>query len=127
MSTPTKIGFLNGDGSIQAVYLHKSYNVFQILKTYYNNLYDAIDLVFLGSLSRLGSRIDLRPGERGCIQTQTPVDCVLASHRDRGDDLEIETYSFLYEYVVINSSPYWSGIEHIYLFDNAQWKQFKIR
>ena len=41
MSTPTKIGFLNGDGSIQAVYLHKSYNVFQILKTYYNNLYDA--------------------------------------------------------------------------------------
>ena len=99
MSTPTKIGFLNGDGSIQAVYLHKSYNVFQILKTYYNNLYDAKDLVFLWSLSRLGSRIDLRPGERGCIQTQTAAVFVVAYHRDRGDDLDIETFSSFDEYV----------------------------
>ena len=98
MSTPSFIGILYEEGIIKFVYCHSdgypSY-LGRMLLTHYNTPELATALVDLGSLSMVRERLapdegethgfdaPVRHGPKGGITT--------AYHRDRGDDLEIDS------------------------------------
>jgi hypothetical protein len=80
MSTRSFIGIQHADGSIHGVYCHHDGyldGVGATLKEHYTTVRQVLDLVALGSLSSLGEDLDV---------TQ-------AVHRDRGEDLDVSTYS----------------------------------
>ena len=87
MSTPSFIGVLCKEGIIKFVYCHSdgypSY-LGKMLLEHYNTPELATALVDLGSLSMVRERLaPVRHGPKGGITT--------AYHRDRGDDLEIDS------------------------------------
>ena len=80
MSTRSFIGIENLDGSVTGVYCHYDgylEGVGATLKAHYTTVRQVLDLVSLGSLSSLSEDVDV---------TQ-------AFHRDRGEELDIATYT----------------------------------
>lgn len=98
MSTPSFIGVLCKEGIIKFVYCHSdgypSY-LGKMLLEHYNTPELATALVDLGSLSMVRER--LAPDEGETHRFDTPVrhgpkgGITTAYHRDRGDDLEIDS------------------------------------
>jgi hypothetical protein len=80
MATRSFIGIQNLDGSVDGIYCHHDgylEGVGATLTAHYTTAEQVRELVALGSLSSLGEDLDV---------TQ-------AYHRDRGDDLDIATYT----------------------------------
>lgn len=92
MSTPSFIGVLCKEGIIKFVYCHSdgypSY-LGKMLLEHYNTPELATALVDLGSLSMVRERLAPDEGEMHGFGTKGGV--TTAYHRDRGDDLEIDS------------------------------------
>ena len=103
MATRSFIGIQNSNGTITGVYCHHDGYLDGVGKTLQENYTTASavdELVSLGSLSSLGEDLDV---------TQ-------AYHRDRGDDLDIDSYDTLHN---IRFSD--GGYEYIYVFTQEGW------
>ena len=92
MSTPSFIGVLCKEGIVKFVYCHSdgypSY-LGKMLLEHYNTPELATALVDLGSLSMVRERLAPDEGEMHGFGTKGGV--TTAYHRDRGDDLEIDS------------------------------------
>ena len=108
MSTNANIGKLNGDGSINFIYLHfDGYPeaAGQILRDHYSSDTRIEELLALGSLSALGTQI----GEKHS-GTYQPIEWCLAYTRDFGHLNEgSRTIANLQEYCIREYNYLWNG------------------
>ena len=118
MATRSLIGLLTEDKEVKNIYCHwdgyPSHNG-KILVQHYNTLEKVTKLIALGSLSALEVRLEPKEGEKHTFEN--PVsDVTIAYHRDRGEELRINTSS--------SESGYWAkggDIDFIYLFKDGEW------
>ncbi len=99
MATRSRIGIQNQDGTVTSIYSHwdgyPSYNG-KILKEHYADRSKVESLVALGSISILAESIERPEGH----SFENRVDgYTVAYHRDRGEDLSIQTHSSVEEYL----------------------------
>jgi len=117
MSTNSNIAKKNSDGTITSIYCHwDGYpsNNGRILLDHYNNESKIDELLSLGSISSLAKNV--KPiGKTHSFDNKEP-NCVVAYHRDRGEDLEITVLANLKEFKSTKHSR-----EYNYLWDNGVW------
>lgn len=116
MSTHSRIGIKNSDGSVTAVYCHcdgyPEYNG-RILCEHYGTEEKAKALIALGSLSSIRPRLATDDGEFHTF-SDAKGDITIAYHRDRGEDFKQEYYP--------NTHEFHSGSrDYRYLFSNGIW------
>lgn len=110
-STRASIGILDGK-NVRSVYLHDHGRADEILVEHYNTVPRIKQLLALGDLSAIGSKI----GKRHSFEyNEQPKDTVTAYHRDRGDELNPPTVTPVSEYGI---DPM---IDYHYLFRDGQW------
>ena len=110
-STRANIGILEGK-NVRWVYLHDHGRADEILVEHYNTVPRINQLLALGNLSAIGSKI----GKRHSFEYEDrPRDTVTAYHRDRGDELDPPTVTPVREY---GTDPM---IDYHYLFRDGQW------
>ena len=118
MSTRSAIGILNDDGTVTSVYCHwdgyPSHNG-AVLKMYYNTEDKVRELISLGSISYLDK---LLWSEGHSFEKPNP-DTTIAYHRDRGEELCIDTYANEAEYVEKTADDY--SAAYMYLFKDGKW------
>lgn len=99
MSTNSKIGIQNTDGTVSAIYCHwdgyPQHNGV-MLTEHYKNREKVQQLINLGSISSLGKYV-FPEGEHDFNKPEDGT--TVAYHRDRGEDLIIEQYSSVEEYL----------------------------
>ena len=91
MSTHSRIGYVESDGTVKSVYVHwDGYpsNNGRILLDHYDTLEKVIELVSLGSLSSLGEKVSPADGTEHTFDNPQ-LDVCIAYHRDRGEDWNI--------------------------------------
>jgi hypothetical protein len=117
MSTRSRIGILNANGSTDTVYCHSDgYPEYQmpILMEHYNTVEKVEDLLDLGDLSILKERIAPAEGEpHGFDYDDRAENVTVAYHRDRGEPL---TPAQHHRSIADLKASDWS-IEYFYLFD----------
>lgn len=117
MSTRSRIGFRQSDGSIRSIYCHHdgylSWNGLK-LHTFYPNFHMATELVKLGNISSLKDNIAPLPGQLHTFDNPAP-NVTVAYDRDRGEtesdsrvDADVDTF-------LANNE------EFAYLFEVGQW------
>jgi len=107
MSTRSRIGIKNSDGTITSVYCHfDGYptGVGAELKTNHNTKEKAAALIALGDLS-------------------TVCGGVSAYHRDRGEEFSQQTDSSVKGFLKTAND---TGAEYAYLFDKNEWKTYTV-
>lgn len=110
-STRANIGILEGK-NVRWIYLHDHGRADEILVQHYNTVPRINQLLALGDLSAIGSKI----GKRHSFEyEERPKDTVTAYHRDRGDELQPAMVTPERQY---GTDP---GIDYHYLFRNGQW------
>lgn len=140
MSTNSHIGLLLGDGSVKYIYCHyDGYpdGVGDILKTHYRDEGKVKQLISLGAISILGeilepSELVRRYGfdfhnnrEFNALSKDEQRQLIndrygytAAYHRDRGEELEIQTSSSIKEYLN-------DGYDYKYLYIKGKWHCFE--
>ncbi|MBO5435960.1 hypothetical protein J6A31_09210 [bacterium] len=117
MSTPCNIGIINYDDSVDVIYCHwdgyPSYQT-QILLTDYNTEQKVRELINLGDISMLGSKVT--PDTNSHSFTDPEPDTVIAYHRDRKDKWE-ETKPKHFKNKRELKHSYYRQV-YIYLFDS---------
>ena len=92
MGTRSTIGILNDDGTVTSIYCHwdgyLDYNG-RILTTYYTDEERVRELISLGSISSLGPKLNPSTDKHDFDSPEDDV--VVAYHRDRGEDLHVDT------------------------------------
>lgn len=110
-STRANIGILEGK-NVRWVYLHDHGRADEILVQHYNTVPRINQLLALGDLSAIGSKI----GKRHSFEyDERPKDTVTAYHRDRGDELQRAMVTPERQY---GTDP---GIDYHYLFRDGRW------
>ena len=110
-STRAHIGILEGK-TVRSIYLHDHGRADEILVQHYNTVPRINQLLALGALSAIGSKI----GKKHSFEyNERPADTVTAYHRDRGGDLNPATVEPVREYGTD------SDIDYHYLFRGGQW------
>jgi len=100
MSTNSRISIARVDGKIDSIYCHwggyPDY-VGRILLEHYNTEEKINELIALGSISSLNSKI--KPDDGDEHNFDNPIgDVTVAYHRDRGEDLYIDHYVSMPDY-----------------------------
>lgn len=116
MSTRSFIGIEYPDGKIKGVYCHFDGDIYHngmILYDYYKNIDKITKLINLGSLSSLGVDIGIQVDFNN--NNINNYEQCIAYHRDRSEELCIETYENRAE-IRSNDSDY----EFIYLFSKTE-------
>jgi hypothetical protein len=120
MATRSTIAVEHQDGTVSSIYCHwdgyPSWNG-KILLENYNNI-DAVEqLVALGAISVLGERLEPTPEEAEEHTYDHAVKGVTVFyHRDRDEDLDVDTFENLEDYSRGNDSQ---GYD--YIFSEGQW------
>ena len=110
-STRAHIGILEGK-TVRSIYLHDHGRADEILVQHYNTVPRINQLLALGALSAIGSKI----GKKHSFEyNERPADTVTAYHRDRGDEMWDEERTPLSKY---GTDP---CIDYYYLFRDGQW------
>lgn len=131
MSTRSRIGIQDADGSIRSVYCHSDgylTHVGQTLLDHYSDAAKVEELIALGGLSCLGSEIgeqhsfdepryEFQPGYNAARAKQIE-NWTVAYNRDRGETLLIETSADEADYLALAEKS-WG--EYIYLWRDGQW------
>jgi len=115
MSTRSRIGILNPDGSTRTIYCHSDgYPEHQlpILTQHYGTIEKVEILLKLGDISVLGERIAPSPEEEHTFKDRVK-DVTVAYHRDRGEQM---TAALCHRSINILKASDWS-IDWFYLFD----------
>ena len=99
MATRSKIAIENADGTVSAIYCHwdgyPQHNG-MMLAEHYTNREKVQQLIDLGSISSLREYV-FPEGEHSFERPESAT--TIAYHRDRGEDLVIEQYSSVDEYL----------------------------
>ena len=115
MSTRSRIGILNPDGSTRTIYCHSDgYPEHQlpILTQHYSSIEKVEELLNLGDISSLGERIAPNLEEKHTFKNRAKG-VTVAYHRDRGEPM---TAALRYENIHALKKSDWS-IDWFYLFD----------
>ena len=115
MSTRSRIGILNPDGSTRTIYCHSDgYPEYQlpILTKNYSTLKKVEALLKLGDISILGERTAPNPEEEHSFKDRVKG-VTVAYHRDRGETM---TAAFCHRSIDALKASDWS-IDWFYLFD----------
>ena len=116
MSTNALVGIENDDGTIDAVYLHfDGDSAGCTLRQHYATQELARALVERGAISYISTKIEPTNGWPHSFDTPQKGVTVFY-HRDRGDDLNIQTYSGITEY-----SEHTEYYEYLYLYADGEW------
>lgn len=136
MSTRSRIGMVQPDGSVKSIYCHWDgypQNNGSILIKHYTDIEKVKSLIELGSISSLGKNINPDPiggitakynstdgienvPANGVHTFDNPqVDVTVAYHRDRGEDLEIRVDTSESEFIKSDLDE-WG-----YLFKDGKW------
>jgi hypothetical protein len=106
MATRSRIGIQNQDGTVSSIYSHwdgyPSHNG-KILKEQYTDRSKVESLIALGSISSLAESTECPEGHG----FENRIDgYTVAYHRDRGEDLSIQTHSSVESYLESNVEEY---------------------
>ncbi len=115
MSTRSRIGILNPDGSTKTIYCHSDgYPEHQlpILTQHYSSIEKVEELLNLGDISSLGERIAPNLEEEHTFKDRVKG-VTVAYHRDRGEPM---TAALRHENIHALKKSDWS-IDWFYLFD----------
>lgn len=115
MSTRSRIGILNPDGSVKTIYCHSDgypEHQFPILTQHYSTIEKVKELLNLGDISTLGERIAPNSDEEHTFENRVK-DVTVAYHRDRGEPM---TAAFCHRSIDALKASDWS-IDWFYLFD----------
>ncbi|MBR0485224.1 MAG: hypothetical protein IJJ69_10665 [Oscillospiraceae bacterium] len=115
MSTRSRIGILNPDGSTRTIYCHSDgYPEHQlpILTQHYSSIEKVEELLNLGDISSLGERIAPNLEEEHTFKDRVKG-VTVAYHRDRGEPM---TAALRHENIHALKKSDWS-IDWFYLFD----------
>lgn len=115
MSTRSRIGILNPDGSTRTIYCHSDgYPEHQlpILTQHYSSIEKVEELLNLGDISSLGERIAPNLEEEHTFKNRVKG-VTVAYHRDRGEPM---TVALRHENIHALKKSDWS-IDWFYLFD----------
>jgi len=115
MSTRSRIGILNPDGSTRTIYCHSDgYPEHQlpILTQHYSSIEKVEELLNLGDISSLGERIAPNLEEEHTFKNRVKG-VTVAYHRDRGEPM---TAALRHENIHALKKSDWS-IDWFYLFD----------
>ena len=118
MSTHSKILKRQFDGSIKAIYCHYdgylSNNGILLLK-HYSDINKVSELIELGDISQLSNNVRAEDdSEHSFDNPQEGI--VVAYHRDRKEELIIEEYSNLDDFIMQGNKE-----EYNYYFDGENW------
>lgn len=127
MSTRSYIGLKRGN-DIVAIYCHNDGHlngVGRTLKDYYRDVSSIEKLISLGSISSLGPTIGVKVDFDKYVSFPETIKRdmnkeifqTVAYHRDRGDDLIIQSCSSIEEY-----KSFIYEVNYLYLFENNKWK-----
>lgn len=117
MATRSRIAVMQKDGSIKSIYCHNDgypEHVGNMLFNYYNTYKKANSLINLGSLSSIHE--NLTPKSKTHHFDNREEGVVVAYHRDRGEELTINTHESVYEFEKSNCLEGYN-----YLFDSGYW------
>lgn len=122
MSTRSRIGIVNADGTITSVYCH--YDGYPehngiILRKYYNSEGSALDIVTLGDLSLLAKRLktDQPHSDKNPIPNVT-----IAYHRDRNAPFRQHTANNFKDFM----RKCYDEVSYAYLWINGSWKFYLV-
>ena len=118
MSTRSRIGMVQSDGSVKSIYCHWDgypQNNGNILIKHYTDIEKVKSLIELGSISSLGKNINPDPIDGVHTFDNPQVDVTVAYHRDRGEDLEIRIDESESEFIKSDLEE-WG-----YLFKDGKW------
>ena len=118
MSTRSRIGMVQPDGSVKSIYCHWDgypQNNGNILIKHYTDIEKVKSLIELGSISSLGKNINPDPIDGVHTFDNPQVDVTVAYHRDRGEDLEIRIDESESEFIKSDLEE-WG-----YLFKDGKW------
>ena len=117
MSTNALIGIENEDGTIDAVHVHwDGDDAGKTLREHYNTHGLARALIDRGDISTLQERMGPFVDEKHSFDKPIPGVTVFY-HRDRGEDLNVRTYSGIADYGDMREH----GYEYLYLFADGEW------
>lgn len=119
MGTRSHVGMLQSDGTVRAIYVHWDGYVEGVGATLMNHYTDPKKieaLIALGSLSCLGEEL----GEKHDFDNREHDTWCKAHHRDRGEDLEIDTHKNV-DFYLCGKNDSCGGGEWRYLWDGTQW------
>lgn len=119
MSTRSRIGMVQPDGTIRSIYCHNdgylSWNGKKLF-AYYNTPAEAKALIELGDISALREKLAPPKGAKHTFDNPLP-DVTVAYLRDRGEKgCDPKVSSGVEAFLAINS-----GQEYSYLFENGKW------
>lgn len=119
MSTRSRIGMVQPDGTIRSIYCHNdgylSWNGKKLF-THYNTPAKVAALIELGDISALRKKLAPPKGAKHTFDNSIK-DVTVAYTRDRGEtDCEPEVSSGVETFLAIDS-----GQEYSYLFENGKW------
>ena len=126
MSTRSKIGILNADGTITAIYCHFDGYVEhngKILVKHYTTKEKIDELIALGPISELAENINPDPNKPHTFEN-SQKNVVLAYVRDRGENISkgemTETYYSIENYLDFSWKSH-NDIDYLYLWDGEKW------
>jgi hypothetical protein len=127
MSTRSNIGYINDEGKIRAAYCH--YDGYlehngRILFDYYTDAAKVKELVELGDMSVLGSKIHPTPGS-GHDFDNNENDVTVFYGRDRGEnDVAPVTYDTISKWV--NRKDSWEEYYYLFMPELGTWMVYSV-
>lgn len=127
MGTRSNIGYINDEGKIRAAYCH--YDGYlehngRILLDYYTDAAKVKELVELGDMSFLGSKVHPTPGS-GHSFDNNENDVTVFYGRDRGEnDVAPVTYDTVSEWV--NRKDSWEEYYYLFMPEISTWMVYSV-
>ena len=127
MGTRSNIGYINDEGKIRAAYCH--YDGYlehngRILLDYYTDAAKVKELVELGDMSFLGSKVHPTPGS-GHSFDNNENDVTVFYGRDRGEnDVAPVTYDTVSEWV--NRKDSWEEYYYLFMPELGTWMVYSV-
>lgn len=121
MATHAFIGVLNEkDQTVDYIYCHwDGSSQLSTLKKYYGTEEKARELINLGDISSLGSKVKPESGEHSYSNPQEEV--TIAYHRDRGEDWNNVEFRQMGLSQYVPNSDETDCIHYLYLFEKNDW------
>lgn len=92
----------------------------KILASSYNSLDKATDLILLGDLSSLGNKLKPEADQEHSFLHPAKDVCV-AYHRDRGENLEIESFEYSDDENLMAERLSYMGTDFTYVWNHGMW------
>jgi hypothetical protein len=107
MSTHSRIGIENPDGTVTSIYCHfDGYlnGVGRMLQLHYKDRSKVVELISVGNISYLESEVTPPPNKKHTFNSPLPGYTV-AYHRDRGDDFSQKQHPTTTQFLQVTRSP----------------------